>query len=323
MDRSERFAKIERLLRSRRMVSQADLMATLEVSRSTLFRDLAYLKDRLGVPVLFDEDLKGYRLDPTAERHELPGLWFRPEEIHALLTMRQLLANLDPGGLLGPHLDPLQQRLNQLLETVDAPAADIARRIRILAAAARPWHAEHFQTIAAALMERRRLAVTYQARSSGAEAEREISPLRLVHYRDNWYLDAWCHLRDGLRSFAVDAIRAVRPQDDAALDVPEAELASHLGAGYGIFAGAPTQWATLRFTPERARWVAAEQWHPAQQGEFLADGSYQLRIPYSNDTELVMDILKYGPDCQVAAPQALREKVIGLLRAAAGRYGDE
>ncbi|EKE17341.1 MAG: helix-turn-helix type 11 protein, partial [uncultured bacterium] len=94
-----------------------------------------------------------------------------------------------------------------------------------------------------------------------------------------------------------------------------------LGAGYGIFSGTVVSQATLRFTPERARWVAAEQWHPAQQAALLPDGSYQLSIPYSNDPELIMDILKYGADCEVIAPTELREKVVCFLREAVGRYG--
>ena len=89
-------------------------------------------------------------------------------------------------------------------------ADEIGRRIRILSAAARPYAPQHFQHIAAALMERRRLNIEYSARSKGDTSQREISPQRLTHYRDNWYLDAWCHLRDELRSFAVDAIKTVK-----------------------------------------------------------------------------------------------------------------
>ena len=43
-------------------------------------------------------------------------------------------------------------------------------------------------------------------------------------------------------------------------------------------------------------WVANEQWHPEQRGETLEDGSFILEVPYSDDRELVMDIMKYGPD---------------------------
>ncbi|MGH8744397.1 MAG: helix-turn-helix transcriptional regulator, partial [Burkholderiales bacterium] len=76
----------------------------------------------------------------------------------------------------------------------------------------------------------------------------------------------------------------------------------------------------LRFTAERARWVAEEQWHPQQKGVFLEDGSYKLSIPYSGTHELVMDILKYGPDVEVIAPGELRSAVAAQLEAAGKQY---
>jgi len=323
MTKSERFGIIERMLLSRRSVTFADMQQRLEVSRATLHRDLRDLKERMQVPIVCDRDTGIYRIDASVERYELPGVWFSAGEIHALLSMQQLLAAFDAGGLLAEHVGPLRQRLLGMLESATDSADDIARRIRILSAAARHYAPQHFQHIAAALMERRRLSIEYVARSRGDTSQREISPQRLTHYRDNWYLDAWCHLRDELRSFAVDAIKTVKTIDAVAQELPEAELDAALGAGYGIFAGAEVQWATLVFTPDRARWVAAEHWHQEQAGVFLDDGSYQLRLPYSNDPELIMDILKYGPDCGVVGPAGLREKVVGLLKAAVGRYGDE
>ena len=322
MTQSERFGIIERMMLARSSVSFADLQERLGVSRATLFRDLRDLRDRMNVPIIVDRATGTYRIDRSVERYELPGVWFSAGEIHALLSMQQLLAAFDAGGLLAEHVGPLRQRLLSMLESATDSADDIARRIRILSAAARHYAPQHFQSIAAALMERRRLVIQYSARSNGAASEREISPQRLTHYRDNWYLDAWCHLRDELRSFAVDAIKTVKAVDASASDIPETQLDAALGAGYGIFAGREVRWATLNFTAERSRWVAAEHWHPEQEGVFLADGSYQLRLPYSNDPELIMDILKYGPDCEVVGPRELREKVKQLLLAASGRYGN-
>ncbi|MDD2886084.1 MAG: YafY family protein [Dechloromonas sp.] len=323
MTQSERFGIIERMLLTRRGVTFTDMQQRLEVSRATLHRDLRDLKERMQVPIVCDRATGTYRIDRSVERYELPGVWFSAGEIHALLSMQQLLAAFDAGGLLAEHVGPLRQRLLGMLESATDSADDIARRIRILSAAARHYAPQHFQHIAAALMERRRLSIEYAARSNGDTSQREISPQRLTHYRSNWYLEAWCHLRDELRRFSVDAIKTVKTIDAIAQEIPEAELDATIGAGYGIFFGAEVQWATLRFTPERARWVAAEHWHPEQQGSFLDDGSYQLRLPYSNDPELIMDVLKYGPDCEVVGPAGLREKVVGLLKAAVGRYGDE
>jgi len=79
------------------------------------------------------------------------------------------------------------------------------------------------------------------------------------------------------------------------------------------------QWATLRFTPERARWVAAETWHPKQRGHFEADGHYRLELPYADPRELVMDILRHVPEVEVVAPPALREAVAEKLRRAVHR----
>jgi len=323
MTQSERFGIIERMLLSRRGVTFVELQQRLEVSRATLHRDLRDLRERMQVPIVCDRETGTYRIDSSIERYELPGAWFSAGEIHALLSMQQLLNAFDSGGLLAEHVGPLRQRLLGMLESATDSADDIARRVRILSVAARHYAPQHFQQIAAALLGRHRLRIEYRARSNGDASQREISPQRLTHYRDNWYLDAWCHLRDELRSFAVDAIKTVKTIDSVACDIPETKLDAALGAGYGIFAGAQVQWATLIFTPERARWVAAEHWHPEQQGSFLDDGSYQLRLPYSNDPELIMDILKYGPDCEVVGPAGLREKVVGLLKAAVGRYGDE
>ena len=114
MDRTERLYKIDLLL-NEQPHSFATLQDRLEVSRATLKRDLAYMKDRLNAPIVFDRFVGGYRFDkastPVGDQYELPGLWFSAEEIHALLTMQHLLANLDTGGLLGPHIQPLLARL--------------------------------------------------------------------------------------------------------------------------------------------------------------------------------------------------------------------
>ena len=297
MDRLERFYKIDRLLKERRGVPFGALKDALGVSRATLKRDLAYMKDRFNAPIEFDRTGGGYRLGkPRAgPRYELPGLWFSATEIHALLTALQLLTGLEP-GLLDGRVAPLTERLRAILGGGDHSWQEVQKRIRILQPGRRQSKAAHFATLAAALLKRQRLSIRHYNREKDRETTRDVSPQRLVHYRDNWYLDAWCHLRNDLRSFAIDAIGEARLTDERAREVPKAELDAYLKSGYGIFAGRAVQWATLRFTPQAARWVAAQSWHASQRARFEADGSYLLEIPYADDRELLMEILKYGPE---------------------------
>ncbi|MBI5923226.1 MAG: YafY family transcriptional regulator [Betaproteobacteria bacterium] len=322
MNQTERFYRIDQILHERRVVTFQHLLDALEVSRATLKRDLQYLRDRLNVPIIYDRDAGGYRFEaPTSQatKHELPGLWFNASEIHALLMMQNLLEEVQP-GLLGPHIAPLQTRLKSLLGSQDDAPEEVARRIRILHAAKRSADLEYFDLIASTLLKRRRLFIRHYNRGTDQETEREVSPQRLIYYRDNWYLDAWCHLREEIRSFAVDAIRRAELVDKRSKEIAKRDLDSVLGAGYGIFSGAAVTWATLRFTPQRARWVAAEQWHPLQKASFLEDGHYLLELPYANPTELVMDILRHGSGVEVLEPAALRRMVQKELAEALTNY---
>ena len=176
-----------------------------------------------------------------------------------------------------------------------------------------------FQAVGSALLRRRRLQIGYHGRGRDQTRDREVSPQRLVHYRDNWYLDAWCHAARGLRSFAVDAVRGASVLDKTAIDVNEAELNAVLGAGYGIYAGKRVQWARLRFSAERAGWVAAETWHPRQRGRFEPAGTYVLELPYADPRELVMDILRHVPEVEMLGPAALRDEVRRKLEIALSR----
>jgi predicted DNA-binding transcriptional regulator YafY len=169
----------------------------------------------------------------------------------------------------------------------------------------------------------KRLQLRYFTRSSAEHSEREVSPQRLVYYRDNWYLDAWCHLREGLRTFALDAVAEAREMDMQALEVSQPDLDVHHASSYGIFSGPPKHLAVLRFGAHRARWVAKERWHRDQEGRFLDDGRYELSVPYSNALELIMDVLKYGSDVEVLEPRELREAVAERLRAALAVYAPD
>ncbi len=318
MDRLARIYRLHQALAARRYpVSRATLQTELECSRATLTRIIAEMRDLLGAPIEFDAAHGGYRYSHDA--FELPGLWFTPSELHALAAAQRLLDDAQP-GLLEREFAPLKRRIDKLLSGQGGVQRELARRVRVLRAAARQPDARVFQALADATAWRRRVDVRYLGRERDAETARVVSPQRLVHYRDNWYLDAWCHLREALRSFAVDRVRQVRVLDQPALERADAELDAHFKQSYGIFSGPPRHTAVLRFTAARARWVAEERWHADQQGRWLDDGRYELVVPYADPRELLLDILKYGPDVEVVAPPELRAAVVQRLRAALSQY---
>ena len=323
MNKTERIFKIEQLISARRLLSFQQLLDETEVSPATLKRDLEYLRSRMKAPIVYDRDANGYCFSSdgrAGERVEFPGLWFNASEAAALLTMEHLLEELQP-GLLKRHIEPLKERLKALLESTDHSHDEIQRRVRILHQGRRAPLNKFFETIANALLNRRQVGIGYYARGSNSTSERVLSPQRLVCYRESWYLDAWCHLREDLRSFALDGVREAVILESPAKEISERRLDEVLADGYGIFSGRAKARAKLRFTPARARWVAAEQWHPKQRATVARDGSYVLEFPYADDRELIGDILRHGTDVEVLAPKELRQRVRDQLTAAAARYG--
>jgi predicted DNA-binding transcriptional regulator YafY len=319
MSDSTRLYAYKALFENRRLVTRADMMEVAEVSLATFKRDIAKLRDQLDMPIEYDRDRGGYYLDRNNPRMELPGLWFSPEELVALLTIQQLIEQLQP-GLVGLKLKPLQNKLLGLLQAKGLGDEQSANRVRLMAAGKRALELKSFEAVALATITRKRLQITHLNRQRAESTQRSISPQELVHYRDNWYVDAWCHLRKNIRSFALDAIENVTVLEEAAQDVDPAEMRRVTQASYGIFAGPATGWAVLRFSRHRAQWVERELWHPQQLATIEPDGSYLLKVPYSDDRELLGDILRFGADVQVLEPKELRAKVQKTLLEAAGKY---
>lgn len=319
----ERIFALHRILSQRRTpVALQNITQTLDCSNATAKRAIQFLRDLLNAPLVYNRERNGYHYaetDAADIRFELPGLWLNASELHALLVSNHLLKQVQP-GLLDSHIKPLSSRIEKLLTLGQIDGDEIVKRIRIVQIASRPTKLDVFQKIASALIERKRLHILYHSRSGDQTTERDVSPQRLVYYRDNWYLDAWCHLRSDLRIFSLDRIHPVYRDKRAAKDVSENQLNKLLTRSYGIFSGAPKYTAVLRFASEAAKWVADEQWHPEQRRTILQDGGLELRVPYNDPTELLMDILKHGSNIEVLAPTALRDAVIERLRAALGHY---
>jgi predicted DNA-binding transcriptional regulator YafY len=321
MDRYERTLKLHRILKSSRYpVPLAKLYDELECSRATLYRDIAFLRDALGAPIESDRDQAAiHYAGADAETFELPGLWLSSAELESLLAMHQLIARTG-GEVLSGALAPLKSRIERLLSDQSQGKRWPLERIRVTRALSRVIDQVVFRRVASSVLERKRLKFGYRARSTNAVTEREVSPQRLTHYRENWYLDAWDHEREALRSFALDRVRDAEVLATRADDVREAELDTHLASSYGIFSGAPKAWATIRFSPKAARWVSDERWHSKQEGRMLDSGYYELRVPYSNARELLMDVLRYGPDAEIVAPVPLREEAKIQLQLALSNY---
>jgi predicted DNA-binding transcriptional regulator YafY len=312
MSQMERVYKLDRLFRRKKPASRREILDMFEISPAQFKRDLEYMRNRLSAPVAFDREAGGYRY--TTEGFNLPGLWFTEREVYSLLLMHSLLDQLQP-GFVREQLGPFKDKLRALMGESARGAKNILERMQVIPAPQRPIVPEHFQAICDATLSRKQLRLRYYSRSRGSKSDRTVSPQRVIYYRGNWYVDAWCHEKDAMRRFAIDAVRLASVLEDVALEVGPS---GH--QGYGIFAGPAENTAVLHFDNVAARWVAEEEWHPQQRASALPDGGLQLEVPYSNPQEILMDILRHGPRVEVVSPVSLRSAVAEQHSEAAQKY---
>ncbi len=321
MDKFDRiYALHKRLSAARYPISRLQMEQALECKRGTIVRIISYMQDFLGAPLEYDPKANGwyYNHKATDPPYELPGLWFNTQELQSLATLSHLISDLQPGPL-SDQLRPFERRIETLLATKQFGNGKAKQSIRLLGMGTRNG-GDAFQRVAEGLLQYKRIDITYHARESNQTSQRIVSPQRIVRYRDNWYLDAYCHQREALRNFAIDRIKQIKLLNIPAQQIDEEMLSQHFADAYGIFAGKSDNTAVLIFNEYRARWVAEETWHPKQQARFLTDGRYELKIPYRKSQELLMDILKYGPDVEVVAPEELRQAVKVRLEQAVNQY---
>ena len=321
MGKIDRIYDLVSILQSKKYsVGVKQLADLLECSVPTVKRYITKLRNEYGLPLRYDPKYNGYILDPSEDESvQFPGLWFNISELYSLLIIHELIGQLDP-GLLKAELGPMRERIRKILASRDVNAEELISRIRFEDVGIRFCCPLQFKAVARATMERRRVRVRYHSRGKDKVSVRELSPQRLIYYRGNWFVVSFCHTRNGLRTLALDRISDIQFQPSACAEVEQRLLDNHFAGSFGIFSGSGAQSALLRFTKERARWVAEEKWHPDQHGKYLADGSYELTLPYSDHRELIMEILKYGPDVEVLAPVSLRTEVEGRLAAAIKKY---
>lgn len=324
MNAFERYALFDRLLSTHRHgLTSERLMEAAGCSRTTLWRDMQEMRDVYGAPIANDgkKPCTWYyeAQSPEHGKFELPGLWLSAEELFAFVLSEQMFGQSGAGTLLGEKLRRLQPRVQQVFGAY----TQHLWRIQVLRVQSREVHSVVFRVVGDALLKRRMLAFQYAGRGSGEISDRRVSPQRLTHYRDNWYLDAWDEGIDSLRTFAVERVLSPTLTDQPARDLTLDELLALRTPSFGIFAGPPIATAILLFSARVARWVCDEHWHAQAEKIPLADGRLLLSVPYADPRELIKEILRHGADVVVREPPELRRQVQAALQAALAGYGEE
>ncbi|NNF99390.1 MAG: WYL domain-containing protein [Desulfobacteraceae bacterium] len=277
-----------------------------EVSTKTAQRDITCLRDRFQAPLEYDPCRKGYYY--TDEIFELPCLPAGQQEILCLLLARRLL-DQTASGFISRELKLLTDKI---FSGACKPRVDPEIINEAFSATWSGYSATQemtFRQIAWALLHHRRVAFDYHSPQTDAVTQRITEPHHLQHYMASWVLTAWCRSRKAWRKFYLARMHNLKTMEQHFIPRPVEQWHPLVEDAFGLFQGNRAIPVTLRFTPFRSRWIRQQHWHSRQEISENADGSLELTLPVCDFREIKMKILQFGADCEVIAPEELRNEI--------------
>lgn len=282
-----------------------------EMSTATSKRDITYLRDRLCAPLTFDSKKNGFCYQ---EGFHLPF-----EESPRIIFLLAMLSKLADEAGLGDlqEVRQLEQRLSVMISPDYGTVID---SLHCLWIEIESIDHQIFEIIIEAVVKKQLLILQY--RSIGGESStRTAAPLQIINYQGRWYCYSFCYLRQENRLFHIGRIQSAELTnqiipEDISLD------RTMLGLSFGIFQGKPRYTAEILFTSTAAELIKNQRWHKDQETKVVEKGVL-LRLPVSDDRELVMKILQYGAMAQVLSPPELIKRLQTEIIAMAENYRSE
>jgi len=303
----ERMLRIHQAVQSGKYPNAVTLAAELEVSSKSIHRDLEFMRDRLELPLEFSFAHKGYHY--TEEVSAFPTLQISEGELFALLVAEKALQQYRGTTFERPLLSACKKMAVSLPDTISLNLAEWEQSISFRTSAEPVLNLENFDTLAKAVAQRRQLELTYRKPGRRQTELRVVDPYHLANINGEWFLFAWCHLRQDIRTFVPARIQAVKTTGRTFLRPQKFSLNKRLRDSFGVESGQGCFDVVVRFNEMVADYIREKKWHESQELRELPDGGVELRMKLSSLAEVERWILSWAGNARVIQPRELAESV--------------
>lgn len=302
----ERFIWFDNRVRAEKYPNATRLSEQFEISLKTAQRDIEFMRDRLKCPLLYDKSKKGYYYKD--ETFFLPMTYLSSEELTSLLIARKLLQDIS-GGHIGDEIKSVVNKITAILKNHIAETDTIDNALSFELIEYSPAPEKIFRTVLEGCLKRRSLALLYHSPAYQEKTWRIVDPYHLLNYMGTWHLIAYCHRRKDIRNFVLSRISELNISDKTFAIRKNFNIKKHLQSTFGLYKGKPLVQVTIRFFPEKSKWIKGQIWHKDQMERILKYGSLELSFPVARLDEIKREILKHGADVEVIKPKGLRELI--------------
>lgn len=283
------------------------LARELEVSSKTIQRDIDFMRDRLGLPIQYDQFQFGfYYTEPVAN---FPNIEVSQGEILALFVARKALAQYRGTSFERGLRTALEKISNSLRDKIDFKWSDIDSAISFRGLGASAADLDLFETVSKAVLASRELHFDYKKAKSHSYEPRRVRPYHLGCVSDLWYLFGFDLDRSQMRTFVLTRMRRAR-QTSARFHRPaEFSIAEHLSGSFGVFSDDGNYLVRIRFDALAGQLVSERKWHSSQKIRQLSGGGAEMELRLGSLQEVERWILSWGVRATVLSPPELIARI--------------
>lgn len=302
----ERMMKIHQALQSGKFPNASLLGAELEVSTKSIQRDLEFMRDRMDLPVEYNASKRGYFYN--GEVSAFPTLQITEGELFALLVAEKALQQYRGTNFEKPLVSAFRKMSASLPDTISLNMADWEQTISFHTRAEPIVNLEVFNTLSKAAAKRRQLEMTYRKAGQREPEVRVIDPYHLGNINGEWFLFAYDHLRQAIRTFVPARIKSLR-ETGQTFKPQKWSLEKRLRDSFGVHSAQGQFDVVIRFNEMVADYIREKRWHDSQRIEELEDGGLELHLKLSSLHEIERWVLNWGGNAVVIQPPELAEMV--------------
>ena len=279
----------------------------LEVSTKTIQRDIDFMRDRLGLPIEYDQLHFGFVY--TEPVTSFPSIEVSEGEVIALFVAQKALEQYRGTSFEKPLKTAFEKITEGLKDRIGFHWGDVDSAISFRGLGTSVADLELFETVSRAVLDSHELGFEYKKLGSSGHEARRVQPYHLGCVENQWYLFAFDLARQQLRTFALPRMRSVLNTKARFRRPADFSITKHLGDSFGVFSGKAQHRVRLRFDAFAARLVGERNWHPSQKIKQLAGGEIELSLTLGSLEEVERWVLSWGEHVQVLEPAELKKRI--------------
>lgn len=308
----DRMQQIFQSIKSGEFPNRHRLAADVEVTTKTIQRDIDFMRERLRLPIAYDQEGGGYRF--TQPISSFPMVELTEAELVSVFIGQKALAQYKGTHFEAPLRSALEKLTSNLTGRLTMSWNDLDALVSFKSFEISPVDLSTFQTVSEAVRQSVELSFDYRKLDSAKYERRTLQSYHLACVLDQWYVIGFCLKRKALRTFVLARMK------NATLGTAQFErpanfsIEKHLKDSFGVFTAKGSHTVRLRFDPFAAQLVSERIWHPSQKIQELADGGLELTLQLSSLLEIEPWVLSWGEHVRVVGPAELKRRMMGRLK---------